>query len=185
MGYAIAEAARDRGAQAVIVSAPTALPDPTGVKVARINSALEMGHALDRECADADAVIMAAAVADWRVAEIADQKVKKTGADSWTIDLVKNPDLIAGIHADRLVKVGFAAESEDLIDNARAKIQSKGLHFIVANDITAEDAGFAVDDNRVIILDREGSVERLPLMSKYDVGVEILDRVIPLLGSLA
>ena len=125
---------------------------------------------------------MAAAVADWRVAEIADQKVKKTGADTWTIDLVKNPDLIAGIHADKLVKVGFAAESEDLIENARAKIQSKGLHFIVANDITAEDAGFAVDDNRVIILDREGSVERLPLMSKYDVGVEILDRVKPLLS---
>ena len=185
MGYAIAEAARDLGAQAVIVSAPTALPDPTGVRVVKVNSALEMGHALDNECADADAVIMAAAVADWRVAEIADQKVKKTGADTWTIDLVKNPDLIAGIHADKLVKVGFAAESEDLIDNARAKIQSKGLHFIVANDITAEDAGFAVDDNRVIILDREGSVERLPLMSKYDVGVEILDRVKPLLSGLA
>ena len=183
MGYAIAEAARDRGADAVLVTAPTALPDPTGVKVASVNSALEMGYALDKECADADAVIMAAAVADWRVAEIADQKVKKTGADIWTIDLIKNPDLIAGIHADNLVKVGFAAESEDLIKNARAKIQSKDLHFIVANDITAEDAGFAVDDNRVIILDREGSVERLPLMSKYDVGVEILDRVRPLLGS--
>ena len=177
MGYAIAEAARDRGAQAVIVSAPTALPDPTGVKVAKVNSALEMGHALDIECGDADAIIMAAAVADWRVAEIADQKVKKTGDDTWTIDLVKNPDLIAGIYSDKLVKVGFAAESEDLIENARAKIQSKGLHMIVANDITAEDAGFAVDDNRVVILDREGSVERLPLMSKYDVGVEILDRV--------
>ena len=182
MGYAIAEAARDRGADAVLVTAPTSLPDPTGVKMARVNSAIEMGHALDRECADADAIIMAAAVADWRVSEIADQKVKKTGADTWTIDLVKNPDLIAGIHADKLVKVGFAAESEDLIQNARAKIQSKGLHMIVANDITATDAGFAVDDNRVIILDREGAIERLPLMSKYDVGVEILDRVKPLLG---
>ena len=181
MGYAIAEAARDRGAQAVIVSAPTALPDPTGVKVVKVNSALEMGYALDSECADADAVIMAAAVADWRVAEIADQKVKKGAADTWTIDLVKNPDLIAGIASNKLVKVGFAAESEDLIENARAKIQSKGLHFIVANDITATDAGFASDDNRVIILDREGSVERLPLMSKYDVGVGILDRVKPLL----
>ena len=181
MGYAIAEAARDRGADAVLVTAPTSLPDPTGVKMARVNSALEMGYALDRECADADAIIMAAAVADWRVSEIADQKVKKTGADTWTIDLVKNPDLIAGIPEDKLVKVGFAAESEDLIHNARAKIQSKGLHMIVANDITATDAGFAVDDNRVIILDREGSVERLPLMSKYDVGVEILDRVRPML----
>ena len=181
MGYAIAEAARDRGAKAVLVTAPTALPDPTGVKMTRVNSALEMGDALDRECADADAVIMAAAVADWRVAEIANQKVKKTGADAWTIDLVKNPDLIAGIRSDRLVKVGFAAESQDLIQNARAKIISKGLHFIVANDITASDAGFAVDDNRVIILDREGSVEHLPLMSKYDVGAQILDRLKPLL----
>ena len=183
MGYAIAEAARDRGAQAIIVSAPTALPDPTGVKVVKVNSALEMGYALDMECAEADAIIMAAAVADWRVAEIADQKVKKGAADTWTIDLVKNPDLIAGIASNKLVKVGFAAESEDLIENARAKIQSKGLHFIVANDITATDAGFASDDNRVIILDREGSVERLPLMSKYDVSVEILDRVKPLLGA--
>ena len=182
MGYAIAEAARDRGADAVLVTAPTSLPDPTGVKMARVNSALEMGYELDRECADADAIIMAAAVADWRVSEIADQKVKKTGADTWTIDLVKNPDLIAGIHADKLVKVGFAAESEDLIENARAKIQSKGLHMIVANDITATDAGFAVDDNRVIILDREGAIERLPLMPKYNVGVEILDRVKPLLS---
>ncbi len=183
MGYAIAEAARDRGAQAVIVSAPTALPDPTGVKVVKVNSALEMGYALDSECAEADAIIMAAAVADWRVADIADQKVKKGAADTWTIDLVKNPDLIAGIASNKLVKVGFAAESEDLIENARAKIQSKGLHFIVANDITATDAGFAVDDNRVIILDREGSVERLPLTSKYNVGVEILDRVEKLLVS--
>ncbi len=182
MGYAIAEAARDRGAQAVLVSAPTALPDPTGVSVFRVNSALEMGYALDRECAEADAVIMAAAVADWRVAEIAGQKVKKGDADTWMIDLVKNPDLIAGISSDKLVKVGFAAESEDLIENARAKIQSKGLHLIVANDITATDAGFATDDNRVIILDREGSTDRLPLMSKYDVGVEILDRVERLIG---
>ena len=181
MGYAIAEAARDRGAQAIIVSAPTALPDPTGVKVVKVNSALDMGYALDMECAEADAIIMAAAVADWRVAEIADQKVKKGGADTWTIDLVKNPDLIAGIASNKLVKVGFAAESEDLIENARAKIQSKGLHMIVANDITATDAGFTSDDNRVIILDREGSAERLPLMSKYDVSVEILDRVVPLL----
>ena len=128
---------------------------------------------------------MAAAVADWRVSEIADHKVKKTGADTWAIYLVKNPDLIAGIHADRLVKVWLRRRerrtSSKPID-ARAKIQSKGLHMIVANDITATDAGFAVDDNRVIILDREGSVERLPLMSKYNVGVEILDRVKPLLS---
>lgn len=181
MGYAVAEAARDRGADAVLVTSPTALPDPTGIRVVKVGSALSMRDALYDECDDADAVVMAAAVADWRVADVSDQKVKKGGEDNWTIDLVKNPDLIAGLASESLVKVGFAAESEDLIANAQSKIISKDLHMIVANDITAKDAGFAVDDNRVIILDREGGIERLPLMSKYDVGVEILDRVVPLL----
>ena len=178
MGYAIAEAARDRGANAVVVAAPTvALPDPTGVGVIRVDSALAMRDALYKECSDADAVIMAAAVADWRVSEIAGQKVKKGEDDAWTLELIKNPDLIAGMSSNDLVKVGFAAESEELIENALAKIESKDLHMIVANDITASDAGFATDDNRVIILDREGAIDQLPLMPKYDVGVEILDRV--------
>ena len=185
MGYAVAEAARDRGADAVLVTSPTALPDPTGIRVVRVGSALSMRNALYDECANADAVVMAAAVADWRVADVSDQKVKKGEEDTWTIDLVKNPDLIAGLASDSLVKVGFAAESEDLIANAQSKLISKDLHMIVANDITAEDAGFAVDDNRVIILDREGGLDRLPLMSKYDVGVKILDRVVPLLGKQA
>ena len=181
MGYAVAEAARDRGADAVLVTSPTSLPDPTGIRVVRVSSALSMRDALYDECDNADAVVMAAAVADWRVEDVSDQKVKKGGEDTWSIDLVKNPDLIAGLASDNLVKVGFAAESEDLVANAQSKLLSKDLHMIVANDITAEDAGFAVDDNRVIILDREGGVDRLPLMSKYDVGVEILDRVVPLL----
>ena len=180
MGYAVAEAARDRGAQAVLVTSPTALPDPTGVRVVRVGSALSMRDALYLECSDADAVVMAAAVADWRVADVADHKVKKGDANTWTIDLIKNPDLIAGLASEKLVKVGFAAESEELVSNAQTKLISKDLDMIVANDITAEDAGFATDDNRVIILDREGGVDRLPLMSKYDVGVKILDRVVPL-----
>ena len=180
MGYAIAEAARDRGGETVLISSPTALPSPTGVRVVPVTSALSMRDALYDECADADAVVMAAAVADWRVAEIAGQKVKKGGAETWSIDLVKNPDLIAGISADRLVKVGFAAETQDLVENALAKLTSKALDFIVANDVSAEDAGFASDNNRVVILDREGAADRLPLMSKYDVGNEILDRITPL-----
>ena len=183
MGYAVAEAARDRGAEAVLVSSPTALADPTGVRVVRVGSALSMRDALYRECADADAVVMAAAVADWRVADVSDQKVKKGGADVWSIDLVKNPDLIAGLSSEDIVKIGFAAESEDLIANARSKLLSKDLDMIVANDITAEDAGFSSDDNRVVILDREGAEDRLPLMSKYDVGAEILDRALPLFRS--
>ena len=177
MGYAIAEAARDRGASVSLVTAPTALPDPYGVKLIPAQTALQMQAALQAECSDADALIMAAAVADWRPSSMSEQKVKKGESDEWTVDLIKNPDIIAGISGERLVKVGFAAESEDLLANAESKLLSKGLHLIAANDITAEDSGFAVDTNRVILLDREGSKQSLPLMSKYDVGCAILDRV--------
>ena len=181
MGYALAEAARDRGASVSIVSAPTALPDPFGVKVVNVQTALQMQTALHAECADADALIMAAAVADWRPSSAAEQKVKKGDFDTWEINLVKNPDIIAGITYERLIKVGFAAESEDLLQNAASKLAGKGLHLIAANDITAEGSGFGVDTNRVILLDREGGKEELPLMSKYDVGSAILDRVSGLL----
>ncbi|MYC06499.1 MAG: bifunctional phosphopantothenoylcysteine decarboxylase/phosphopantothenate--cysteine ligase CoaBC [Chloroflexi bacterium] len=181
MGYALAEAARDRGACVSIVSAPTALPDPFGVKVVNTQTALHMQAALHTECADADALIMAAAVADWRPSSAAEQKVKKGDSDTWEISLVKNPDIIAGITYERLIKVGFAAESEDLLQNAASKMLSKSLHLIAANDITAEGSGFGVDTNRVILLDLEGGKEELPLMSKYDVGSAILDRVSGLL----
>ena len=180
MGYAIAEAARDRGASAVLVSTPTALPAPYGVRMVRVRSALDMRDAINHECEDADAVIMAAAVADWRPVSAADQKIKKGASNEWSIELTKTPDIIAGLVADSLVKVGFAAESQDLIANAQSKLVSKGLDLIVANDITAVDAGFAADTNRVTILDREGGSDDLPLMSKYDVGVNIMDRVRPL-----
>ena len=180
MGHAIAEAARDRGARPVLITAPSALADAVGVRTVQVDSALSMRDALNHECLDADAVIMAAAVADWRVAEVAGRKVKKGDSDAWTIDLVKNPDLIAGISSEKIVKVGFAAETESLVENAKSKLVSKDLDLIVANDITATDAGFASDDNRVIILDRKGGIDRLPLMSKYDVGVEVLNRVLPL-----
>jgi phosphopantothenoylcysteine decarboxylase/phosphopantothenate--cysteine ligase len=177
MGYAIAEAARDRGAKAVLVSAPTALPDPYGVEVVRVKSALEMRDAVLRECQDADAVIMAAAIADWRAASVSSQKVKKGASDAWSIDLVRNPDIIAEIDGGRIVKVGFAAESQDLIANAQSKLLGKGLHLIAANDITASDSGFGVDTNKVTLLDREGGMEELPLLTKYEVGNVILDRV--------
>ena len=156
MGFAIAEAARDRGADVTLATAPTALPNPYGVSIVSVQTALQMQDAVRRECADADALIMAAAVADWRSANASDQKVKKGEADSWSVELVKNPDIVAGIDSDILVKVGFAAESEDLLANARSKLFSKGLHLIAANDITAEDSGFGADTNKVILLDSEG-----------------------------
>ena len=182
MGYAIAEAGRDRGANAVVVAAPTSLTDPVGVRVVHIGTALEMRDAVLRECEDADALIMAAAVADWRPVSAYSQKVKKGDADSWTIELTKNPDILAEAGPDRLIKVGFAAESEDLVASAKAKLASKGLHLIVANDITEEHSGFGVNTNKVVMLDREGGVEELPLMTKYEVGNRILDSVATLMG---
>ena len=181
MGFAVAEAARDRGATALLVSAPTALPDPVGVHVVHVETALQMRDAVVHACADADALVMAAAVADWRPVSPAASKVKKGASESWSIELTKNADILAPIDQERLVKVGFAAESEDLLANAQSKLISKGLDLIAANDITASDAGFASDNNRVLLLDKEGAVEEVPLMSKYEVGNRILDRVAALL----
>lgn len=178
MGYAIAEAARDRGANTFLVSAPTAIDDPYGINIIKVNTAMEMRSVLLHESEDADVLVMAAAVADWRPVTASEQKVKKGESDIWNIELTKNPDIIAEIQNENLIKIGFAAESQDLIENAQQKLISKNLHLIVANDITAEDSGFSVDTNKVLLLDREGGVHELPLMSKYDVGHEILDRVV-------
>ena len=177
MGYAIAEAARDRGAIVSLVAAPNTLPKPVGILVTKIQSTEEMKKVIDTECDGADALIMAAAVADWRPLEKLDSKAKKSTSDTWSLKLVKNPDIIGSIKNDSLIKVGFAAESEDLIENSKIKIKSKNLDFIVANDITAKDSGFSVDTNKVTIIHSNGNIESLPLMSKYDVAHSILDRV--------
>ncbi len=125
---------------------------------------------------------MAAAVSDFRPAETAQHKVKKAaGDDGPTLRLVQNPDFLLEV-PDSIVKVGFAAESEDLLENARQKLSSKRLDLIAANDITATDSGFGVDSNRVTILDSKGGTEEVPLCSKYEVGHRILDRVAALLN---
>ena len=126
----------------------------------------------------ANALIMAAAVADYRPAEAAESKLKKDAADEagMTLELVENRDVIASIDAP-LLKVGFAAETEDLIANAQAKIAKKGLTFIAANDVAQPDAGFAVDTNRVVLIAPDGAVNRLPLLHKYDAASRILDRL--------
>ena len=177
MGYAIAEAARDRGAMVSLVAAPNHLAKPIGISVTNIQSAEDMKKAIEDECLEADALIMAAAVADWRPLEKLDSKAKKDKSDHWSLELVKNPDIVAGINSSKLIKVGFAAESENLVENSKTKIESKNLDFIVANDITAADSGFSVDTNRVTIIHPDGTTEVLPLMSKYDVAHSILDRV--------
>lgn len=177
MGYAIAEAARDRGAIVSLVAAPNALPKPVGILVTKIQSAEEMKKVIATECDGADALIMAAAVADWRPLKKMDSKAKKSTSDTWSLELVKTPDIIGSIKNDSLIKVGFAAESENLIENSKTKVKSKNLDFIVANDITAKDSGFSVDTNKVTIIHSNGNIESLPLMSKYDVAHSILDRV--------
>ena len=122
---------------------------------------------------------MAAAVADYRPSERAGQKIKRT-QQGMTLDLVPTPDILAGVKGD-LVRVGFAAESEDLVRNASEKMARKGLDLIVANDITAAGSGFGTDTNQVTIIDKLGAAETLPLLSKYEVACRLLDRVVPLL----
>ena len=128
-------------------------------------------------CLDADAIIMAAAVADWRPKNRSTSKSKKAGKKSWAIELIQNPDIIAEVESENLIKIGFAAESQDLEANAKSKIIAKGLNFIVANDITSKDSGFSVDTNKVTLIHADGSIERLPLMTKYEVAHVILDRM--------
>ncbi|HZQ38220.1 MAG TPA: phosphopantothenoylcysteine decarboxylase, partial [Dehalococcoidia bacterium] len=180
-----AEAARDRGAAVTLITTPVALTPPFGVETVRVRRAIEMRDAVLEACRGADALIMAAAVADFQPAETAGHKIKKRpGQTGLTLELTRTPDILAEVAAAaerdglrRLVRVGFAAESEDLVENAAAKLQSKGLAFIAANDITATDAGFGTDTNRVVLLDARGA-EHLPLMSKYDVALALLDRLL-------
>ena len=175
MGYALAEAARDRGADVVLVTAPTSLPEPALMKVVQVRTAEQMGEAIQSHLKKADALIMAAAVADYRPTEAADQKIKKAD-DDLSISLAKTTDILKSAKGD-FVRVGFAAESQNLVENAKAKVGSKQLDLIVANDITAEGSGFGSDTNKVTLIDRDLAVEELPLLSKYDVSNRILDRV--------
>ena len=179
MGYAIAEAARDRGAEVILIKAPTALDDPPGVRVVPVETAEEMRQAVQDATLSADALVMAAAVADYRPAAPSSHKMKKEAASELAIDLERTTDIIASVPSG-IVKAAFAAESDDLLDNARAKLRSKGADLVAANDITIPDAGFGADTNKVWLLDEDSELE-LPLMPKYDVAMAILDRIAALL----
>ena len=180
MGHAVAEAARDRGADVVLITSAGLTP-PGATEVVHVETAHEMLAALEAHVPACDALIMAAAVADYRPAESLAHKQKRGGLEHWTLDLERNPDLIASIQREGLIKVAFAAETDDLLQNAAHKLIAKGAHLMVANDVSAEDAGFAVDTNRVVILDRNGGCDELPLLSKYDCSHVILDRMAALL----
>jgi phosphopantothenoylcysteine decarboxylase/phosphopantothenate--cysteine ligase len=177
MGFAVAEAARDRGASVTLVTGPTFLTNPFGLKTVRIRTALEMLAAMQDAVKDADVVVMSAAVADYRPAINVEQKLKRGEGGGSVMELVENPDIIGSIQGS-FVKIGFAAESQDLIANARKKLTEKNLVMVAANDITAPGSGFAVDTNKVLLVHRDGHVEDLPLMGKDEVADEILDRAV-------
>jgi phosphopantothenoylcysteine decarboxylase/phosphopantothenate--cysteine ligase len=165
MGYALAEAARDRGARVTLVAANVSLDAPADVAIIKTPTALEMKKSVDEAVKKADVLIMAAAVADYRPEAIVKSKIKKESEQNLTLKLVKTPDILSEVKGN-FIRVGFAAESENLVANAKKKLLDKKLDLIVANDITKADSGFDADNNRVVIIDKKGKTEELPLMSK-------------------
>jgi phosphopantothenoylcysteine decarboxylase/phosphopantothenate--cysteine ligase len=179
MGYAIAEAARDRGANVTLITTPTALARPVGLEIVSVETAKQMKEAVEKAVVNTQALVMAAAVADYQVAKVAANKIKKeTGG--LTLELVNTPDILTEVSGNFL-KIGFAAESQDLITNARKKVEKKNLDLIVANDITEANSIFGSDTNKVTLIGRDGTPESLPVMSKRDVADRLLDRVVRLL----
>ncbi|HEX2034599.1 MAG TPA: bifunctional phosphopantothenoylcysteine decarboxylase/phosphopantothenate--cysteine ligase CoaBC [Chloroflexota bacterium] len=184
MGYAIAAAARDRGARVTLIAGPTALPTPWGVQLRPVATTREMQQAVLDACGDAAVLIMAAAVADYRPEVVAEHKIKKQAQQELTLHLTENPDILVSVHqryGDGLIKVGFAAESRHVLAEAARKLVAKGLHLICANDVTEAGSGFGTDTNRVTILGRDGRREDLPLLPKEEVAERLLDEVEALL----
>lgn len=180
MGYAIAEEAKKRGADVVLVSGPSALVPPSGVRVINVETTGEMREAVLKEFADTDITIKAAAVADYRAKTVADNKIKKNDSNL-IIELEKNPDILmelGSLKKDGQILVGFAAETQNLIKFAKEKLEKKNLNFIIANDVTKPNAGFNYETNLIKILSRDGSIEEFPLMSKRELAKIILDRVL-------
>jgi phosphopantothenoylcysteine decarboxylase / phosphopantothenate---cysteine ligase len=180
MGYALARAATRRGASVTLVSGPTSFDPPFGVTFHAVRTAEEMKEAVLNHRKGSDIIVKAAAVADYRPKERAVQKIKKEN-ETLSVELVKNPDILAALGQDKedysYLLVGFAAETQDLLENARKKLKAKNLDLMVANDVTKEDAGFESDTNRVKLLFGDGRVEEIPLMNKTDLADLILDRI--------
>lgn len=184
MGYAIAAAAWRRGADVVLVSGPTSLAPPVGVRVVQVVSARDMLDACREALAPADAIIMAAAPADHRPATRSPIKLKKDRSVP-SLEMTENPDILRELapRSHGKVAIGFAAETDHVLDNARAKLAAKDLDFIVANDVTRAGAGFGTDTNAVVIIDRAGGVTELPSLPKDVVATTLLDRLAPRLGT--
>ena len=179
MGYALAEAALRRGAEVHLVSGPVSLPCPKGVHIYNVRSALEMKERIEALYEQADCTIMAAAVADYRVKETSDRKIKK-GEGDFELTLVRNPDILAELGKNKKgILVGFAAETEQLKENALKKLEAKNLDLIVANDVKRSDAGFGVDTNKALIFSKEGSLET-EMLTKAALADVIIDEILKL-----
>jgi len=184
MGYAVAEAARRRGARVILVSAPTGLPDPVGVEVVRVVTAEEMRCAVIKRLREATIVVMAAAVSDYRVRSVAAQKIKREAARAVILELEATEDILREVVAKRVVGtivLGFAAETEDALANGRAKLAGKGVDAVVVNDVSVEGVGFDAEQNAGSFLTKSGTVE-FPMMSKATMADRILDEVAKLRG---
>ena len=187
MGFALAAAARDRGAAVTLIHGPAAAEAPYGVTAIPVESCADMERAVLDSIGGADALVMAAAVADYRPEAAAPQKIKKLDS-RLALNLVRTADILSAVAEQRRpgerlkAVVGFAAETRDVIENARGKLARKKLDLIVANDVSASDSGFEVDTNRVTLLDASGGVEALPLMSKTAASERVIDRLVSILG---
>jgi len=177
MGYRLAEAARDRGARVVLVAGPTALPDPAAVELVRVRSAEEMARAVKEHLPSASVLAMAAAVADYRPETPSPAKIKKTAARV-SLELVRTPDILTAVGASKgsCFVVGFAAETNGVVENARQKRAAKNVDLMVANDVSRQGSGFDADVNAAVLIDGEGEVE-VPLVSKRELAERIWDRV--------
>jgi phosphopantothenoylcysteine decarboxylase/phosphopantothenate--cysteine ligase len=180
MGYALAEAARDRGAKVTLITAPVSLSEPAGIKAVHVRTAIQMNEAVTKAVVKTDALIMSAAVADYQPKNIAKAKIKKD-KHSLTLELIRTPDILSKVKGDFL-KVGFAAESENVITNAKKKMEKKQLDLVVTNDITDTDSGFDADTNKVTIITRDGKTEELPPLTKREVADRVLDKVSEMMG---
>jgi phosphopantothenoylcysteine decarboxylase/phosphopantothenate--cysteine ligase len=176
MGYSIAECAKNRGAEVCLITGPCSLKTPNGIEVINVLSAKEMHNECMKGHEKFDIIILVAAVADYRAIEKSTNKIKKTD-DELVIKFIKNPDIAKDIGTNKKDKilVGFCAETENLIENARGKMKSKNFDIIVANDVSKEGAGFDSDTNIVTIMDSAGVTKDLPMLGKYEVAEEIID----------
>jgi phosphopantothenoylcysteine decarboxylase / phosphopantothenate---cysteine ligase len=197
MGFALACEARDRGAHVTLIAGPVALEAPYGIELQAVETAIQMRDAVRSAITGADVLVMSAAVADFRPAAAAAQKIKKGAAldadGGFSLQLVRNPDILAelaaatddgGAASKRLICVGFAAETQDVVANARTKLETKRLDLLVANDVGRADSGFGTETNKVFIFHATGEMEDLPVMPKAGVAEAIWNRIVSILGTM-